>query len=87
MKSSTPAQVIDAHLGEKEKTGKHGKVEVKRNWYVLGQPHYFPQGNGRQSPRLEPGETTRCRGKLMEPVRSKAERTSETIGAFHIKFT
>ena len=36
------------------KTGKHGKVEVKRNWSVLAQPPYSPQGNGKQSSRVEP---------------------------------
>ena len=35
------------------KTGKYGEVGVKRNWWVLVQPPYFLQGNGKQSPRVE----------------------------------
>ena len=35
-------------------TGKHGKVEMERNWWVLVQSPYSLQGNGRQSPRVEP---------------------------------
>ena len=27
------------------KTGNHGKVEVKRKWWVLAHPPYSPQGN------------------------------------------
>ena len=36
------------------KTRKHEKVEVKRKWWVLMQPPYSLQGNGRQLPRVEP---------------------------------
>ena len=36
------------------KTGNHGKEAVKRKWWVLTQNHYSPQGNGRQSPKVEP---------------------------------
>ena len=35
-------------------TGNHGKVGVKRKWWVLAYPPYSPQGNGKQSPRVEP---------------------------------
>ena len=31
------------------KTGNHGKVRGKRKWWVLAQPPYSPQGNGKQS--------------------------------------
>ena len=34
-------------------TGNLGKVGLKRKW-VLGQPPFSPQGNGRQSPSVEP---------------------------------
>ena len=37
------------------KTGRHGK-EGERKWWILTQLPYSPQGNGRQSPRVEPGE-------------------------------
>ena len=36
------------------KTEKHGKVGGKRKWWVLAQPPYYSQGNGRQSSRVEP---------------------------------
>ena len=35
------------------KTGKKGKVELKRKWCVLAQPPYSLQGNGKQLPRVE----------------------------------
>ena len=35
-------------------TGKHGKVGAERKWWVLTQSRYSPQGNGRQSPWVEP---------------------------------
>ena len=38
------------------KTGKHKQVGVKRKWWVLGQPPYSQKGNGRQLPRVEPGD-------------------------------
>ena len=38
------------------KTGNHGKLGVNRKWCVLTQLPYSPQGNGRQSPKVEPGE-------------------------------
>ena len=38
---------ISLGVRRKGKTGKHGKVEVKREWWVLSQPPYSPQGNGR----------------------------------------
>ena len=38
----------------KGKRGKYGKEKVKRKWWALVQPPYFPQGNGRQSPTVEP---------------------------------
>ena len=36
------------------KTGNHGKVGLKRKWWVLVQSPYSRQGNERQSPRVEP---------------------------------
>ena len=36
-------------LRRRGKTGKHGKVEVKRKWWVLAEPPYSTQGNGRQA--------------------------------------
>ena len=30
------------------KIGKHGKIGVKRKWWILAQLPYYPQGNGRQ---------------------------------------
>ena len=35
---------------EEEEREKHGKVEVKRKWWVLAQPPYSSHGSGRQSP-------------------------------------
>ena len=37
------------------KTSKHGKVCVKRKRWVLAQLPYSPQGNGSESPKVEPG--------------------------------
>ena len=37
----------------REKTGKHRKLRVKRKWWVLAQPPYYPQESRRQSPRVE----------------------------------
>ena len=34
-------------LRRRGKTGKHGEVGMKRNWWVLVQPPYSLQGNGR----------------------------------------
>ena len=42
-------------LSRRGKTGKHRKVEMKRKWWILVEPPYYLQGNGRQSPRVEPG--------------------------------
>ena len=47
---------------EKSKTGKHGKLGVKGKWWVLAQPPHSLQGNGRQSPRVEPREYNTLRG-------------------------
>ena len=56
--------------------------------WVLAQPPYSPQGHGRQSPSVElvnqRGYTTWRGEKPRKPVSSKAGRTSETAGAFHI---
>ena len=38
----------------RRKRRKHGKVRAKIKWWVLAQPHYSPQGNGRLLPRGEP---------------------------------
>ena len=66
-------------------TRKHGKVEVTRKWWVLAHPPYSPEGNGRESPRVEPrGQTTGCGGKPREPVASKAGKTSKNECAFQI---
>ena len=35
------------------KTGKHGKVEVNRKWWILAQPPYSPEGNMRHILRVE----------------------------------
>ena len=67
MKPTTPSQATDAHIGDEEqnrkqkkkkiktrrrtKTEEHGKVEVKRELWVLVQPSYSQQGYGRQLPR------------------------------------
>ena len=70
--------------GGKER-GKHGKVGVKRKWWVLAQSLYSPQGNLRQSPRVKPERhTTRHEGEPRKPVSSKDGRTGETVGAFQI---
>ena len=37
----------------KGKTGKHRKATVIRKWCVLAQSPYSPQGNRRQSPKVE----------------------------------
>ena len=39
----------------KGKTGKRRKVGVKKNWSVLVEPSYFPQGNWKQSLMVKPG--------------------------------
>ena len=36
------------------RTGKHGKVGVKKKWWVLARPPYSLQGYRRQSTRVEP---------------------------------
>ena len=36
------------------KAGKHGKVGLKKQWWVLAQVPYSPQGNRSQSPRVGP---------------------------------
>ena len=46
---------IAGGVRRRRKTGKHGKVEVKRKRWVLAQPSYYLQVNGRQSPWVEPG--------------------------------
>ena len=36
------------------KTGKQGKIGGKRKWWLLDQSPYSPQGNWKQSPKVEP---------------------------------
>ena len=50
----TQRYYIAGGLGEEER-GNHGKVGVKRKCWVLAQPPYSLQGNGKHSPRLELG--------------------------------
>ena len=38
------------------KKRKQRKVGMNRMWWVLAQPPYNLRGNGRQSPRVEPGK-------------------------------
>ena len=45
---------ISRGVRRRGKTGIHGKVGVKRKWWVLAELPYSPQGNGMQSPRVEP---------------------------------
>ena len=68
------------------KIGKQGKVGVKRKWWVLAQPPYSPQGNGRFTwdGTMEPGEQTPCCGEPRELVLSKAGTGCETVGTFQI---
>ena len=38
----------------KERMGKHGKVEVERKWWVSAHPSHSLQGNARKSPEWKP---------------------------------
>ena len=55
IKGSTQRYYIAGGVRRRGKIGNHGKVGVKRKWWVLPQLYYFPKGNGRQSCRVEPG--------------------------------
>ena len=70
-------------------TGKYGKVGVKRKWWVLAQPPYSPQGNGRQLIRVElfkqGDRPPDAEENPWEPVLSKFGRRSEIAGTFQIQ--
>ena len=51
---NTQRYYIAGEVRRRGKTGNHEKVGVKRKWWVLSQPPYSYQGNGRQSPRVKP---------------------------------
>ena len=52
--SSQPSKVLYRWgVRRRGKTGKHGKVGVKRKCRVLAQPPFSPQGNKRKSPKVE----------------------------------
>ena len=52
--SRQQSNVLCHWMVRRRKTGKHGKLRVKRKWWVLAQPPYSPQENGRQLPWVEP---------------------------------
>ena len=49
---------ISLGVRRRGKTGKNGKIGVKRKWWVIAQPPYSSQGNGRQSPGWNQGDRT-----------------------------
>ena len=63
---------------------KDRRVGMKRKWWVLAQPPYSLQGNGRQSPKVEPfkhedrplyaeeNPGSRCRQRLGRKARARA---------------
>ena len=73
----------------RERTGKHGKVGVKRKRQVLVQLSFSLQGNGRQSLRLETGgQPHPMWWRTQGPSIVKGWEIRETTGAFryiHIK--
>ena len=44
---------MNGGVGRRGKTGRHGKVGVKKRRWGLAQLLYYPQGNERQSPTVE----------------------------------
>ena len=55
LRSNSSRHYIAGGVRRRGKTGKRVEVGVKRRWWVLANPPYSPQENGRQSPWVELG--------------------------------
>ena len=65
------------------KKGECRKVEVEKKRWILAQPSYSLQGNGRQGPRVETMGIDHLMQRITQEL-SKAGRTSETTATFEI---